>query len=196
MRPRGVRAFGRELAERLEDPRRIGQIAGRTRAGTGRRREPAKLEVAQARLIAFTEQIEHADVLLGRTGVYPAGMIFTRGKLFVIEFEDHLAALIHLMSAGRLQLFDSRASLRDMMEAAYDAIQGAHVPIQQVGVSNFKLPLKFRTKKGEILTLEASITGTVSLEADLKGINMSRIVRSFYDHKDDVFTGEWMGKIL
>jgi GTP cyclohydrolase I len=89
-----------------------------------------------------------------------------------------------------------RETLPDMMEAAYDAIQGAHVPIQQVGVSNFKLPLKFRTKKGDVLTLEASITGTVSLEADLKGINMSRIVRSFYDHKDEVFTGEWMGKIL
>ncbi|MEO5960335.1 MAG: GTP cyclohydrolase, FolE2/MptA family, partial [Opitutaceae bacterium] len=75
-----------------------------------------------------------------------------------------------------------RASLPDMMEAAHDAIQGAHVPVQQVGVHNFKLPLKFRTKKGGTLTLEASITGTVSLEADLKGINMSRIVRSFYDH--------------
>jgi GTP cyclohydrolase IB len=89
-----------------------------------------------------------------------------------------------------------RASLPDMMEAAHDAIQGAHVPIQQVGVHNFKLPLKFRTKKKEVLTLEASITGTVSLEADLKGINMSRIVRSFYAHKDEIFTGEWMGKIL
>ena len=89
-----------------------------------------------------------------------------------------------------------RATLPDMMEAAHDAIQGAHVPIQQVGVHNFKLPLKFRTKRGEILTLEASVTGTVSLEADLKGINMSRIVRSFYEHKDEVFTGEWLGKIL
>lgn len=89
-----------------------------------------------------------------------------------------------------------RASLPDMMEVAHDAIQGAHVPIQQVGVHNFKLPLKFRTKRRGVLTLEASVTGTVSLEADLKGINMSRIVRSFYEHKDDVFTGEWMGKIL
>jgi len=89
-----------------------------------------------------------------------------------------------------------RASLPDMMEAAHDAIQGAHVPIQQVGVHNFKLPLKYRTKKGGTLTLESSITGTVSLEADLKGINMSRIVRSFYEHKDAVFTGEWLGKIL
>jgi formamidopyrimidine-DNA glycosylase len=36
-----------------------------------------------------------------------------RGKLFVIEIEDDLALLIHLMSAGRLQLFDKRASLKD-----------------------------------------------------------------------------------
>ncbi len=89
-----------------------------------------------------------------------------------------------------------RASLPDMMEAAHNAIQGSHVPIQQVGVSNFRLPLKFRTKRGERLTLEASVTGTVSLEAELKGINMSRIVRSFYERRGDVFTGEWMGGML
>ena len=89
-----------------------------------------------------------------------------------------------------------RAGLPDMMEAAHDAIQGVHVPIQQVGISNFKLPLKYRTVKGRILTLETSITGTVSLEAELKGINMSRIMRSFYDHKDKVMTGERMGRIL
>jgi GTP cyclohydrolase I len=89
-----------------------------------------------------------------------------------------------------------RASLPDMMDASHDSIQGARVPIQQVGVHNFRLPLKFRTKRGEILTLEASVTGTVSLEADFKGINMSRIVRAFYDHKDGVFSAEWMGRIL
>jgi formamidopyrimidine-DNA glycosylase len=36
-----------------------------------------------------------------------------RGKLFVIELDGDLVLEIHLMSAGRLQLFDSRASLRD-----------------------------------------------------------------------------------
>jgi formamidopyrimidine-DNA glycosylase len=36
-----------------------------------------------------------------------------RGKLFVLGLEGELAVLVHLMSAGRLQLFDSRASLRD-----------------------------------------------------------------------------------
>lgn len=89
-----------------------------------------------------------------------------------------------------------KASLPDMMRAAHDAIQGANVPIQQVGIHNFRLPLRIRTKGGKILTLEARVTGTVSLEAELKGINMSRIMRSFYDHRDEVVTGEWMGKIL
>jgi formamidopyrimidine-DNA glycosylase len=36
-----------------------------------------------------------------------------RGKLFLVEFDDELTMLVHLMSAGRLQLFDKRASLRD-----------------------------------------------------------------------------------
>ncbi len=36
-----------------------------------------------------------------------------RGKLFEVELEGELTLLIHLMSAGRLQLFDARASLRD-----------------------------------------------------------------------------------
>ncbi len=88
------------------------------------------------------------------------------------------------------------ASMPDMMEVAHEAIQGANVPIQQVGIHNFKLPLKYRTKSGRILTLETSVTGTVSLEAELKGINMSRIMRTFYEHKSGVTTGEWMGKIL
>jgi formamidopyrimidine-DNA glycosylase len=36
-----------------------------------------------------------------------------RGKLFLLDVGDELTLLIHLMSAGRLQLFDARASLRD-----------------------------------------------------------------------------------
>ena len=88
-----------------------------------------------------------------------------------------------------------RAELPDMMHAV-DAIQGAKVPIQHVGVANFRLPIKVRTKRGEARTLEARVTGTVSLEAELKGINMSRIVRSFYEHQEGVFTLEWLGRIL
>jgi len=36
-----------------------------------------------------------------------------RGKMLTVELEGDLVLLIHLMSAGRLQLFDTRASLRD-----------------------------------------------------------------------------------
>jgi formamidopyrimidine-DNA glycosylase len=36
-----------------------------------------------------------------------------RGKMLVVEVEDDLVLLIHLMSAGRLQLYDKRATLRD-----------------------------------------------------------------------------------
>ncbi|HXD63430.1 MAG TPA: DNA-formamidopyrimidine glycosylase family protein [Solirubrobacteraceae bacterium] len=39
--------------------------------------------------------------------------ITRRGKLFVIGVDNGLSLVIHLMSAGRLQLFDTRASLRD-----------------------------------------------------------------------------------
>src|SRR6059058_3966025 len=45
-------------------------------------------------------------------GVQLAG-VRRRGKLFVIEAENDLVLLVHLMSAGRLQLYDKRASLRD-----------------------------------------------------------------------------------
>jgi formamidopyrimidine-DNA glycosylase len=48
------------------------------------------------------------DSLAGRT----ITRVSRRGKMPVVEFGD-LAVLIHLMSAGRLQLFDKRASLRD-----------------------------------------------------------------------------------
>ena len=86
-------------------------------------------------------------------------------------------------------------SLPDMQEAV-DAVEGANVPIPQVGVSGFKLPLRFAAEEGEALTLEASITGTVSLDANHKGINMSRIVRSFYEFKDKTFTLETLRDIV
>ena len=35
------------------------------------------------------------------------------GKMPVVEFSGELSLLVHLMSAGRLQVFDKRASLRD-----------------------------------------------------------------------------------
>lgn len=45
-------------------------------------------------------------------GVRVAGMR-RRGKHLIVDFDAELTLLVHLMSAGRLQLFDKRAGLRD-----------------------------------------------------------------------------------
>lgn len=73
----------------------------------------------------------------------------------------------------------------DIQNGPESLIRGSAVEIQQVGTHNFKLPLKYKKRNGDVIELETKITGTVSLEAHKKGINMSRIIRSFYDFKDD-----------
>ena len=81
-----------------------------------------------------------------------------------------------------------KASLPDLQNGPASLIVGANVLIQHVGISNFRLPIRYQTQDGGEITLETSVTGTVSLEADRKGINMSRIMRSFYAHADKDFS--------
>ena len=81
-----------------------------------------------------------------------------------------------------------RATLPDLQNGPASLIRGARAPIQHVGISNFRLPIRFHTRDGGDQTLESSVTGTVSLEADKKGINMSRIMRSFYGHAEKCFS--------
>ena len=73
----------------------------------------------------------------------------------------------------------------DLQNGPASLIKGAKVAIQQVGIHNFRLPLKYKKRNGKSIELETKVTGTVSLEAFKKGINMSRIIRSFYKYKDD-----------
>ncbi|WP_372634639.1 GTP cyclohydrolase FolE2 [Fodinibius sp.] len=80
-----------------------------------------------------------------------------------------------------------KESLPDLQNGPASLIEGANVPIQQVGISDFKLPMKYPRPDGELITLETSVDGYVGLEAGKKGINMSRIIRRFYDFKDDIF---------
>ncbi len=89
-----------------------------------------------------------------------------------------------------------RAGLPDMQNADALEIFGANVPILKVGISNFRLPLRYITPSSDTLTLETSVTGTVSLEANQKGINMSRIMRVFYDFEDRIFTPDLLREIL
>ncbi|WP_375257168.1 GTP cyclohydrolase FolE2 [Citreimonas sp.] len=81
-----------------------------------------------------------------------------------------------------------KATLPDLQNGPSSLIKGANRSIQHVGISNFRLPIRYRTRDNGDLTLETSVTGTVSLDADKKGINMSRIMRSFYAHADKTFS--------
>ncbi len=83
-----------------------------------------------------------------------------------------------------------RATLPDLQNGPSSLIRGAKQHLQHVGISNFRLPIRFHTRDDGDLTLETSVTGTVSLEAGKKGINMSRIMRSFYKHAAKTFSFE------
>lgn len=91
---------------------------------------------------------------------------------------------------------DYISTLPDVQNADKNSISGANVPIMQVGMHNFKMPLKFLTKDCEVREAESSVTATVSLAADSKGINMSRIMRVFYLFADRVFTPDLLEEIL
>ncbi|WP_370213124.1 GTP cyclohydrolase I FolE2, partial [Roseovarius sp.] len=89
-----------------------------------------------------------------------------------------------------------RATMPDLQNGPTSLIRGARQQLQHVGISNFRLPVRFHRRDESDLTLESSVTGTVSLEAGKKGINMSRIMRSFYDFKDDAFTMDKLESVL
>ncbi|MFB9150344.1 GTP cyclohydrolase FolE2 [Roseovarius ramblicola] len=89
-----------------------------------------------------------------------------------------------------------RASLPDLQNGPSSLIRGTRQQLQHVGISNFRLPIRYHTRDNGDLTLETSVTGTVSLEAGKKGINMSRIMRSFYKHSEKTFSLEVMEAAL
>jgi GTP cyclohydrolase I len=86
--------------------------------------------------------------------------------------------------------------LPDLQNGPASLIRGTKQQLQHVGISNFRLPIRFHARDNGDLTLETSVTGTVSLEAGKKGINMSRIMRSFYKHAEKTFSFEVMEAAL
>lgn len=82
-------------------------------------------------------------------------------------------------------------SMPDLQNGEFDG-----VPIDFVGIHNFHLPIKIKQKDGGVQEVKASITGQVSLDSVARGINMSRIIRTFYKSKDDVFDINKLEEVL
>lgn len=92
---------------------------------------------------------------------------------------------------------DYIASLPDLQNGPESLIKGSHVKIPHVGIHNFRLPINYIQRDSkQPIKLETSITGTVSLEANKKGINMSRIIRTFYEHKDQTMSLDYLEEVL
>ena len=83
---------------------------------------------------------------------------------------------------------DYKESLPDLQNGPSSLIKGSNQVIQHVGISNFKLPIRYKLRGSGERMLETSVTGSVSLGADKKGINMSRIMRSFYKYSEEQFS--------
>ncbi|MER5170583.1 GTP cyclohydrolase FolE2 [Thioclava sp. GXIMD2076] len=91
---------------------------------------------------------------------------------------------------------DYKSTMPDLQNGPSSLIVGARARIGHVGISNFRLPIRYRRRDGGERELETSVTGTVSLEAEKKGINMSRIMRSFYAHAETDFSLDVMAGVL
>ena len=89
-----------------------------------------------------------------------------------------------------------KASMPDLQNGPSKLIKGENQQIQHVGISNFRLPIRYICRDGGEQTLETSVTGTVSLDADKKGINMSRIIRIFYEYENELFSPETLERVL
>ncbi len=89
-----------------------------------------------------------------------------------------------------------KAGLPDLQNGPSSLIVGARTRIEHVGISHFRLPIRYQLRAGGEIALETSVTGTVSLEAEKKGINMSRIMRSFYAHAESAFSGAVMARAV
>lgn len=70
------------------------------------------------------------------------------------------------------------------------------IPIDFVGIHNFHLPIRIKERSGDTQEVMASISGMVSLDANHAGINMSRIIRSFYKSKNDIFDINKLEEVL
>lgn len=88
-------------------------------------------------------------------------------------------------------------TLPDLQNGPSSLIQGSPVKLQHVGIHNFRLPIGYVQRDNDNpIKLETSVTGTVSLEDQKKGINMSRIMRTFYDFAKDTFSIDLVTQVL
>lgn len=88
----------------------------------------------------------------------------------------------------------SQEYLDNMPDMQNSEFEGRY--IDMCGISNFRVPLTIIQKDGNTQTVLASIHGFCDVQSYKLGLNMSRIIRTFYKNKDEVFNIDILEKIL
>ena len=120
----------------------------------------------------------------------------TIARLFPYEKMESRRELNRLYSEDFVPDEEYLAALPDLQNGSAKLIRGARRNLQHVGISNFRLPVRYKIQGGGEIALETSVAGTVSLECERKGINMSRIMRSFYRHAQKTFSFDVIEAVL
>ena len=68
---------------------------------------------------------------------------------------------------------DDIKTFPDLQNGPSSLIQGAPVAIQQVGIHNFRLPLKYTKRDGGDIELETKVTGSISFDSQPKSLSTS-----------------------
>lgn len=68
------------------------------------------------------------------------------------------------------------------IQATKPPVSDIHLP--KVGINEMKIPVKYKTRDGELIKLETRTSMYVDLNAETKGISMSRLPRTLYKYLD------------
>jgi formamidopyrimidine-DNA glycosylase len=124
------------------------------------------------------------------------------GKMPVIEFGD-LSLLIHLMSAGRLRVFDKRASLKDRASRVLVRLEGGReLRLREFGTKQRAwaklLPNGAVAKDEAVATLGPEAWPAPSLEAFAAAIDQPRHLHPLLRHQRDIagIGRSWVDEIL
>jgi len=124
------------------------------------------------------------------------------GKMPVVEFGD-LALLVHLMSAGRLRVFDKRASLRDKASRVLIRLSdGRELRLRELGTKQRAwaklLPAEAVAADEMVATLGPEAWPAPPLEAFAAAIDKPRHLHPLLRHQKDIagIGRSWVDEVL
>lgn len=88
----------------------------------------------------------------------------------------------------------SKEFLDNMPDMQNEQFEGRY--IDMVGITNFRVPITLKQRDGGTQQVLASIHGFTDVQSSKLGLNLSRIIRTFYKSKDDIFDIAKLEEIL